>query len=162
MKQAGIANKKAQFIQQLLLNESIDSEVVELPKSTRTVKDAALAIGCSESQIAKSIMFMTVQTGQLILVVACGTNRINEKRISQQISEPVKQARADLIREQTGYSIGGVPPCGHSGSIKTFLDEDLLRLDRIWAAAGTPNAVFSITPSDLHRLTGGIVMHVAT
>lgn len=135
-------------------------DVVELPASTRTAQDAADAIGCTVAQIAKSLIFRTKQSQKPVLVIASGVNRVNEKSIGQLLGEKIGKADADFVRQQTGFVIGGVPPVGHLSEITTFIDEDLLELDVIWAAAGTPNAVFRLTPDDLVRATGGQVASV--
>jgi prolyl-tRNA editing enzyme YbaK/EbsC (Cys-tRNA(Pro) deacylase) len=133
---------------------------MELPQSTRTAADAAKAIGCEVGQIAKSLVFRAIESGSAVLVIASGTNRVNESAIAAAIGEPIGKADADFVRARTGFAIGGVPPIGHPEPIRTFIDEDLLRFDRIWAAAGTPNAVFELSPADLGQLTGGSVIRV--
>jgi prolyl-tRNA editing enzyme YbaK/EbsC (Cys-tRNA(Pro) deacylase) len=93
-------------------------------------------------------------------VVASGANRVNEKVLGQQISEPVKMANAEFVREMTGFAIGGVPPIGLRHPLMIFIDEDLLQYEEIWAAAGTPHAVFKLTPDDLKLITNGKVISV--
>lgn len=136
------------------------NEVMELQTTTRTSADAAQAVGCRVEQIAKSILFRGGQTHQPILVIASGANRVNEKKIETLISEPIGKADADFVRQRTGFVIGGVPPVGHLEKIQIFIDEDLLNYEEIWAAAGTPNAVFKLTPSDLVKMTGGPVISI--
>lgn len=136
------------------------NEVMELQTTTRTSADAAQAVGCRVEQIAKSIVFRGGQTNQPILVIASGANRVNEKKIETLISEPIGKADADFVRQRTGFVIGGVPPVGHLEKIEIFIDEDLLQYEEIWAAAGTPNAVFRLTPSDLAQMTGGRVVAI--
>jgi len=136
------------------------NEVMELQTTTRTSADAAQAVGCRVEQIAKSILFRGGQTNQPILVIASGANRVNEKKIETLISEPIGKADADFVRQRTGFVIGGVPPVGHLEKIQIFIDEDLLNYKEIWAAAGTPNAVFKLTPSDLVKMTGGPVISI--
>lgn len=150
----------AQRVQNALDMLGLTLEVVELPASTRTAQDAADAIGCTVAQIAKSLIFRTKQSQKPVLVIASGVNRINETSIGQLLGEKIGKADADFVRQQTGFVIGGVPPVGHLSEITTFIDEDLLELDVIWAAAGTPNAVFRLTPDDLVRATGGQVASV--
>ncbi len=140
----------------------LESRVVELPQSTRTAADAAKAIGCQVGQIAKSLVFRASESGNAVLVIASGTNRVNETTIAAAIGEPIGKADADFVRARSGYAIGGVPPVGHATPMRTFIDEDLLRFDRVWAAAGTPNAVFELSPADeLQRITGGTVIRVS-
>lgn len=135
----------------------IDLEVVELPSSTRTAVDAAAAIGCSVAQIVKSLLFRTVAGKEPLMVIASGVNRVNESRIAEFVGEPIEKADAAYVREKTGFVIGGVPPIGHTVTIRTFIDEDLLKLDEIWAAAGTPNSVCKLSGDILLRITNGDV-----
>jgi prolyl-tRNA editing enzyme YbaK/EbsC (Cys-tRNA(Pro) deacylase) len=134
--------------------------VVELPSTTRSAVDAANAIGCKVEQIAKSIIFRTRNTDRPILVIASGVNRVNEKSVGELLSEPIGKADADFVRKTTGFAIGGVPPLGHLQKMEIFIDEDLLSYDEIWAAAGTPNAVFGLLPADLVKMTGGRVTSI--
>lgn len=132
-----------------------DFEVLEFTESTRTAEEAAAAIGCTVAQIGKSLIFRTTETGRPVLVVASGINRVDEKKVAQTIGEKITRADADFVRAKTGYAIGGVPPVGHLSPPIVLLDEDLLNFDSIWAAAGTPNAVFRLTPAQLLHLTRG-------
>lgn len=150
----------AQRVQNALDQLGLRLEVVELPNSTRTAADAARAIGCSEAQIAKSLIFRGMQSDKPVLVIASGVNRVNENNISQVWGEKVAKADADFVRTRTGFAIGGVPPVGHLEALDTFIDEGLLTFDEIWAAAGTPNAVFRLTLDDLVRATGGKVVPI--
>jgi prolyl-tRNA editing enzyme YbaK/EbsC (Cys-tRNA(Pro) deacylase) len=126
-----------------------------MPASTRTAQEAAQAIGCQVGQIAKSLLFKTKRTGKPVLVITSGSNRVNEKKLGELLQEPIEKASADFVREQTGFAIGGVPPVGHANALLTFLDQDLMHYDVIWAAAGTPNAVFKLTPAELEKVTVG-------
>jgi len=150
----------AQRVQKALQECGLEAEVMELPQSTRSAKEAAEAVGCSVSQIAKSIVFRTTQSQRPILVIASGPNRINEDRISSLVSEPVKMANPDFVKSKTGFSIGGVAPVGHLEKPEIFIDEDLFKYKEIWAAAGTPHAVFRLTPQELEKITGGRVISV--
>jgi prolyl-tRNA editing enzyme YbaK/EbsC (Cys-tRNA(Pro) deacylase) len=136
------------------------NEVMELQSTTRTSVEAAQAVGCRVEQIAKSIVFQGKDSHKPILVIASGPNRVNEKRIAEFISEPLGKADADYVRKKTGVVIGGVPPVGHLEKFEVFIDEDLLQYNEIWAAAGTPNALFKLTPSDLIKMTGGRVVSI--
>ena len=93
-------------------------------------------------------------------MIASGVNRVNVETIVSALGEPIEQATPEFVREVTGFAIGGVPPCGHPAPLVTFIDRDLLALDVLWAAAGTPNAVFRIEPDDLVRLTSGRVLDI--
>ena len=147
-------------VQQALRDHGLSAVVVEMPASTRTAKEAAAAIGCSVGQIAKSLVFRGVTTGNAILVIASGTNRVNEARFAAVACEPIERATPEFVRDATGYAIGGVPPVGHEQGLPVFMDRDLLRYEQIWAAAGTPFAVFAIAPSDLQRVTGAGIVDV--
>jgi prolyl-tRNA editing enzyme YbaK/EbsC (Cys-tRNA(Pro) deacylase) len=133
--------------------------VLELPASTRSAAEAAQAIGCQVGQIAKSLVFKTRTSQCPILVIASGVNRVDLRQVSELTREKISQADADFVRQQTGFAIGGIPPVGHSQPLETFIDADLLNHEHIWAAAGTPHAVFQLTPADLVTMTGG---HVAS
>lgn len=137
-----------------------EAEVVEFPETTRTAAEAAAAIGCSVGQIAKSLIFRAVPSDRPVLVIASGANRVNEKAVAAALGERIERADAAFVRAKTGFAIGGVPPVGHAEPPVTFIDEDLRRFDEIWAAAGTPFAVFRLTPAELEALTGGTVIVV--
>jgi prolyl-tRNA editing enzyme YbaK/EbsC (Cys-tRNA(Pro) deacylase) len=149
-----------QKVQDALKALGFANQVVELQSTTRTSAEAAQAVGCTVEQIAKSIVFQGKQTHKPILVIASGPNRVNEKRIEEFISEPLGKADANYVREHTGFVIGGVPPIGHLERLEIFIDEDLLKYDEIWAAAGSPNAVFKLAPSELVKMTGGRVVSI--
>lgn len=147
-------------VQTALTALGVDCKVVELPGSTRSAKEAAEAIGCGVEQIVKSLVFRGKQSNQAILVLASGTNRVNEKKLSQLAGEAIEKADADFVRQQSGYAIGGVPPIGHANPMRTFIDQDLLQYTEIWAAAGTPHAVFRLLPSDLKRISDGEIVSI--
>jgi prolyl-tRNA editing enzyme YbaK/EbsC (Cys-tRNA(Pro) deacylase) len=139
---------------QLLRDLGVDARVVEFEAPTRTSAEAAAAIGCSVAEIAKSIVFRGAVSGKAIVVVASGDNRVSEAKASACVGEPLARADADFVRAATGYAIGGVAPVGHAQPVKLLLDRDLRRFATVWAAAGTPFAVFPVSPDDLGRLTG--------
>jgi prolyl-tRNA editing enzyme YbaK/EbsC (Cys-tRNA(Pro) deacylase) len=145
----------ARRVQEAVAARGFAFQVVEFPASTRTAADAAAANGCEVAQIAKSLVFRTKAEWRPILVIASGANRVNEQRLRDLIGEPIEKADADFVRERIGFAIGGVPPVGHREPLAIFIDEDLLALGEIWAAAGTPNAVFRLPAADLPTLTGG-------
>lgn len=145
----------AQKVQDTLTARGFPCRIIELSSTTRTAKEAADAIGCTVAQIAKSLLFKTRQTQRPILVVASGTNRVNEAALGTLVGEPVDKADAAFVRDTTGFAIGGVPPLGHASPILTFLDEALRQYGEIWAAGGSPTAVFQLTPADLELMTGG-------
>ncbi len=150
----------AQKVQSALQALGFPFSVVELSASTRTASEAASAVGCGVAQIAKSLVFRGKHSHKPVLVIVSGVNRVDEKKLRQLIGEPVGKAKADFVREQTGFAIGGVPPAGHVRPIETWIDEDLLAQEEIWAAAGTPHALFSLSPADLLRLTDGTVVDI--
>ncbi len=134
--------------------------VVTMPATTRTAQEAADAIGCTVAEIAKSLVFRGATTGKPVLVIASGVNRVNEQALAPHVGEPLGKASADFVREATGYAIGGVPPVGFAQPVETWIDEDLLRFEHVWAAGGTPFAVFRIEAARLAELTGGRVVGV--
>ncbi len=153
-------SSSAQKVQAALAAHGLALAVVELPQSTRTAAEAAQAVGCTVGQIVKSIIFRAAETGRAVLVLTSGANRVSEKAVAAMLGEPLARADPDFVRARTGFAIGGVPPVGLAEPLVTFIDEDLLAHVELWAAAGTPNAVFRLTPQDLLTLTAGKVMKV--
>ncbi len=145
----------ARRVQEALAAQGFAFDVREFPDSTRTSAEAAAAIGCSVAQIAKSLVFRGSESGNAVLIIASGANRVDPAKAEALLGESIKRADADFVREATGFAIGGVPPLGHDRPLVTLIDEDLLAFEEIWAAAGTPNAVFRLSPTDLSDLTGG-------
>ncbi|HET9394732.1 MAG TPA: YbaK/EbsC family protein [Nitrospiraceae bacterium] len=150
----------AQRVQKALLALGVDASVVELPSSTRTAVDAANAVGCSVQQIVKSLVFRS-DSGVPILVLASGANRVDVALVSTHVGTALGKADADFVRSTTGFAIGGVPPVGHSQTIMTFIDQDLLPLETLWAAGGTPQTVFALTPQQLVHATRGRVIRIS-
>lgn len=153
-------SRSAARVQAALAVAGVSARVMELPASTRTAVEAAAAVGCEVGQIAKSLIFRGTTSGDPLLVIASGTNRVNEKLVAEAAGEGLGKADAEFVRSRVGFAIGGIPPVGHDTKLVTFIDEDLFRFERIWAAAGTPNAVFELSPTDLPKLTGGRVLRV--
>lgn len=150
----------AQKVQDALSAQGFPCQVVESTTTTRTAAEAAALVGCEIAQIVKSLVFRTKESGRPVLVLASGANQVNEWRIGALLKEPLEKARAAFVREHTGFAIGGVAPLGHPKALETFIDQDLLKLPEIWAAAGTPNALFRLAPGDLVKMTGGRVIKV--
>jgi prolyl-tRNA editing enzyme YbaK/EbsC (Cys-tRNA(Pro) deacylase) len=150
----------AQRVQDALTALGRPYVVRQLDHSTRTASEAAQAVGCQVAQIAKSLIFRGQTSGQPVLVIASGANRVSEARLGDLVREVVVMAQPDFVRQQTGFSIGGVPPVSLARPLSIFIDEDLLKFDLIWSAAGTPHSVFPMPPSDLTALTGGRVAAV--
>lgn len=153
-------HKNAQRVQETLDQFGLSLSVVELPDSTRTAQEAAAAVGCSVGQIAKSLVFWGKEGQKPILIITCGSNRVNEKAVGKLIGDRLEKADAETVAAYTGFPIGGIPPVGHKNPISTYIDEDLLIFETIWAAAGTPNAVFELTPKILLKITNGAVISV--
>ena len=154
-------SESAERVQKILLEKGIKTKVIELPDSTRTAVEAAQAIGCTVEQIVKSLVFRGVESGKAILIEASGSNRVNEKAIAGIIGEAIVKAEADFVREMTGFAIGGIPPLGHAREMGAILiDEDLLQYNELWAAAGTPHAVFKLTPKELVAIAKGKVVSI--
>lgn len=136
-------------------------EVLEFEESTRTAADAAAAIGCDVAQIAKSMIFRAADSDRPVLVITSGSVRVDPDKVSALLDEEVKRASPEFVRDNTGFAIGGVAPVAHRVEPVVLIDESLFDLDCLWAAAGTPNAVFRLLPDDLLRLTAGVVADIA-
>ena len=150
----------AQRVQDALARLGQAGRVRVMPASTRTSAEAAAAVGCSVAEIAKSIIFRAKPSQRAVLVMASGTNRVDEKKVAALLGEGIGKADAEFVRAQTGFVIGGVPPVGHDTPPVVLIDADLLKLANIWAAAGTPHAVFPLTPQELVSLTKGKVADI--
>ncbi len=128
-----------------------------LDDSARSAAEAAAALGVAQEQIVKSLVFRGARSGQPILALVGGSSRVAEGRLAELVGEPVERAQADWVREQTGFAIGGVPPVGHDGELRTLADDSLVAFEVLWAAAGTPHAVFPLSGRELVALTGAQV-----
>lgn len=155
-------SSSARKVQDALTRIGLNCRVMEMPDSTRTAQEAAQAIGCSVGQIVKSLVFKGEKSLKPIMVLASGSNRVDVNRLAEYAGEALMKADPEFVREQTGFAIGGVPPVGFPTPIRTIIDQDLLVYSTIWAAAGTPHAVFELTPQDLVRATGGEVLQIAS
>ena len=135
-------------------------EVHEFPDGTRTADDAAAAIGVVVGQIVKSLVFLA--DGAPVVALVSGANQLDEGKLAAAAgAASTGRATAVQVRDATGYPVGGVPPFAHASPLSTFVDEDLLAFDVVWAAAGTPHHNFAITPDELVRLSGGTVADLA-
>ena len=152
--------KSVERVQTELNQFGCELTVTELPVSARTAQEAANALGCSVDQIAKSLIFKGKTSQKPILIIAGGANRVNENTEKEYASEKIEKADAKFVLEHTGFAIGGVPPIGHIAPLMTFIDEDLMQYEEIWAAAGTPNTVFKLTPKILVEITKGKVVKI--
>ena len=154
--------KKALSVQKALDVLQLDCKVLGLPSSTRTASDAASSIGCDIAQIVKSLIFKTKETNKPVLILASGQNQVDITKIEMHLGKKIKKADADFVKEITGFTIGGIPPIGHKNIIPfIYIDQDLINLDEVLAAAGTPNAVFCIKSKDLLKATNGNVISLS-
>ena len=138
----------------------LDIAVREMAESTRTAEEAAAACGVTVGQIVKSLVFLGATSGKPYLLLVSGSNRVNEKGVAAHLGEKLKRPDADAVRALTGFAIGGIPPFGHASPLATYMDRDLLRYDAIWAAAGTPRAVFRTEPDKLQAAARAILIDV--
>jgi prolyl-tRNA editing enzyme YbaK/EbsC (Cys-tRNA(Pro) deacylase) len=150
----------AERVRQALVALGHAPDIREFGETTRTSADAAAAIGCTVGQIAKSVVFRAAGSNRAVLIIASGANRVNEKLVADALGERIVKADAAFVRGKTGFAIGGVAPVGHTEAPVVIIDADLLQYAEIWAAAGTPNAVFRLTPAALVAMTGGRVIAV--
>jgi len=136
--------------------EGLAPKVRRFPEGTRTAEDAARAIGCDVAQIVKSLVFVADDVP--VLAITSGRNRVDPSKVAALCgATEVRKATADEVRAATGYAIGGTPPLGHDRSLRCFVDEDLMGFEEVWAAAGTPDGVFPLTPAELVRASRGSV-----
>lgn len=155
------ASASVQRVEQALRDAGIASPIVELPGAAHTAKLAAEFLGCEVAQIANSLVFRGVTTGEAILVMSSGARRVDTGKLAEVSGEPIAKADADFVRAKTGFAIGGVAPVGHIGSPRTFVERSLSQWPEIWAAAGHPNTVFRLTYAELVNITGGTEVDVA-
>ena len=150
----------AQRVQDALNAAGVTASIAEYAVPARTSAQAAEVLGCAVGQIAKSLVFRTA-SGAPVLVIASGANRVDEAKVSALIGESIGRADAAFVRDSTGYAIGGIPPLGHRLPLVVLIDEGLLRYDHVFAAGGTPHAMFRIGAADLVRVSGGTPADVA-
>jgi Cys-tRNA(Pro) deacylase len=149
----------AQRVQDALEAAGVATTIVEYDVPARTSAEAAAVLGCTVAQIAKSLVFRAA-SGAPVLVIASGANRVDERKVATQVGEPIGKADAAFVRECTGYAIGGIPPLGHARALTTLIDGDLQQYSVVYAAGGTPHAMFPIAPAELVRVAGGKVADV--
>jgi prolyl-tRNA editing enzyme YbaK/EbsC (Cys-tRNA(Pro) deacylase) len=148
-------SNSATRVQAALHALGLDVAITEHETPARTSQEAAEVLGCAVGQIAKSLIFRGTVSGAPVLVVASGANRVDEAKIGALLGEPIGRAKPEFVREVTGYAIGGIPPVGHAQAIRTWVDQDLLAFETVYAAGGTPNALFPIASKELLRICGG-------
>lgn len=147
-------------VQMFLIEKGYECAVKELPDSTRTAEEAASAIGCQVAQIAKSLVFIDKASGNPILVIASGINRVDTKKIEEATGLQLTKADGKFVKEKLGFAIGGIPPIAHNEKVITFLDISLQNYEFLWAAAGTPFAVFQLHSNQLQKMTEGVFMDI--
>ena len=157
---AVLSSPSVERVRRALERAGLAVEIVELPGAARTARAAAEFLGCELAQIANSLVFRAGASESPVLVMSSGARRVDLGALERLLGEPVAKADADFVRAVTGFAIGGVPPFGHLLIMDTYLDEDFLRYETIWAAAGTPNAIFELKTEDLQKLTNGKVVQV--
>jgi len=150
-------NPIAQQVQDVIYSLGFSNEVIEFEKPTRTAEEAASRVNCHLNQIVKSLVFQGVQSGRGILVLTSGVNRVDTSKLEKIIGEKVKKANPEFVLESSGYSIGGIPPIGLKIDFIEFMDKDLMQCKTLWAAAGTPNAVFQVSPQDLLTMSRAVI-----
>lgn len=156
-----ILSKAAQSVQDVLKSKNLECKVQELSSSTRTAQDAANSIGCDVAQIVKSLIFKTVDTHKPVLILVSGPNRVNETVVESYVGEKITKADAHFVHDVTGFAIGGIPPIGYKQKIEfVFIDQDFIKLESLWAAAGTPNAVFNLKTQDLLTMVHGKIINL--
>jgi len=151
----------AMRVQEAARARGLDVTVVEMAASTRTAEDAAAVCGCAVAQIVKSLVFRGAESGKPYLMLVSGSNRLNEQAVAAALGESLTRPDAAYVRDVTGFAIGGIPPLGHATPMLVFIDEDLLGYDTVWAAAGTPRAVFAVDPKRLAVAAGASAMKVS-
>ena len=148
-------------VRDALLALELPADIHRLTDSTRTAPEAAAAVGCELGAIVKSLVFRGADTHTPVLALVSGDNRADEAKLEASIGECVERPDAAYVREVTGYAIGGIPPVGHPHPVRTVMDEDLLRFETVWAAAGHPHAVFPIAPAELATAADALVLPLA-
>lgn len=151
----------AQKVQNAAEKLGLSVTVKEMAAQTRTAEEAAAACGVTVGQIVKSLVFQGAASGKPYLLLVSGANRVNEAGVAQHLGEKLKRPDAAFVRDLTGFAIGGIPPFGHARPLATYIDGDLLRYDVVWAAAGTPKAVFAVEPKMLKEATGAAEISVS-
>ena len=147
-------------VRQAAADAGLDILIRDMPQSTRTAEEAAEACGCDVAQIVKSLIFKRADNNRPVLLLVSGANRVDMDKVAGDIGTTLKRADADYVRAETGFAIGGVAPIGATGPIDTYMDEDLLRFDIIWAAAGKSNSVFRTEPRPLAEAAGARIITV--
>ncbi|MEM8813357.1 MAG: YbaK/EbsC family protein [Pseudomonadota bacterium] len=152
--------KSALKVHRALGDAGLKATIIRMPTATRTAEEAATACRCDVSQIVKSLVFQGKTSGSPILLLVSGSNRVDTKKVAETIGEALDRPDGRAVRTMTGFAIGGIPPLGHAVSMKTYIDEDLLEFETVWAAAGTPDCIFDAPPRTLAEAAGAITIRV--
>jgi Cys-tRNA(Pro) deacylase len=155
-----VLSSTAQRVQDALRAAGVESRVVEYDVPARTSAEAAAVLGCGVGQIAKSLVFRAA-SGTPVLVIASGAHRVDEAKVARLAGEAIGKADANFVRSVTGYAIGGIPPLAHAQALRTFIDRNLMQYETVYAAGGTPHAMFPIAPAELVRVANGAVADTA-
>lgn len=150
----------AQRVQDALRDKGLESQVRHMSQATRSADEAAAACGCSVGQIVKSLVFRGAVSGKPYLLLVSGANRVNQEHVARVIGEALRRPDANDVRDITGFAIGGIPPLGHRTPLATYMDAALVDYALVWAAGGTPNAVFPIAPQRLAAAAGASIISV--
>lgn len=150
-------SKSLKRVTRALADAGIDAEIIETNDQTRTAAQAAEQANCHVDQIAKSIVFRGEDSDTAVLFLTAGGNQVDANKASVLAGEILGKADAAFIRAQTGFAIGGVSPVGHLTPVRAFIDPRLMDFDTLWAAAGTPRHIFSLSPDNLMKLTNGVI-----
>ncbi len=153
-------SKSVRRVEKAIADLKLSVSVKIMPDSTRTAEDAASACDCAVGQIVKSMIFEGVETRTLKLLLVSGLHDVDLNKAADLFGEQLTRADPKRVRSETGFAIGGVSPIGHLSAPETWIDETLLGYDIVWAAAGAPNAVFSVSPVDLRAVTSAAVFRV--
>lgn len=155
MASAVLSSPNVERVREALARAGLASDIVELPGAARTAQAAADFLGCDVAQIANSLVFRAAASDGAVLVMSSGAKRVDTARLAAVLGEPVGKADAEFVRRTTGFAIGGVPPVGHAGPLRAFVEKSLGAQREIWAAAGHPQTVFRLSYDELVRITGG-------
>ncbi|MEM9140633.1 MAG: YbaK/EbsC family protein [Pseudomonadota bacterium] len=147
-------SKSVKRVAQAAADLGLEIDIKRMGQSTRTAEDAAIGCGCDVAQIVKSLIFQGRGTGDLILLLVSGANRVDLAKAAAAVGQPLDRADADVVRARTGFAIGGVAPIGHLTAPAIWMDRTLINYAEVWAAAGAPDAVFQVAPGTLQKVTG--------
>jgi len=152
--------RACQLVADAAAASGVTIDIKVLDQSSRTAEEAAAACGTTVGQIVKSLVFAGAESGKPVLLLVSGANRVKEGLVGRIIGEKIVRPDADFVRDKTGFAIGGIPPFGHAEKLATYIDEDMMAFDTVWAAAGTPNSVFEIRPTELQHACGASLIAV--